>query len=295
MIVSLYEDKVELDLLAGRLSCACAGRLAPWGHARPRVVRHQDGHHVSSRPRRVICTSCRRTHVLVALAALPRRRDAVETVGAALLKAAGGHGHRVIADQLGLPPSTVRNWLRRAAVELSISAARPCERSSRWAARSATSSRGPHHWPMRSKPSGLPRRRRCAGSGGPVPRRGASSRRSAVACSWRRCPAVDRTRWTSDRARPDRDRRHRHDHPTPPIMDTKPQVRAHRTCRLRAHLSRRATVVGLVRKHIANSTTSAREALTGGPDATGTSAAAVGYHLPFTGPGIRLAGSKTSL
>ena len=114
VIVSLHEDKVELDLLGGRLSCACAGRLAPWGHARPRVVRHQDGHHVSSRPRRVICTSCRRTHVLVPPASLPRRRDAIETVGAALLKAAGGHGHRVIADQLGLPPSTVRNWLRRA-------------------------------------------------------------------------------------------------------------------------------------------------------------------------------------
>ena len=29
VIVSLYEDKVELDLLAGQLSCACAGRLAP--------------------------------------------------------------------------------------------------------------------------------------------------------------------------------------------------------------------------------------------------------------------------
>jgi hypothetical protein len=47
-------------------------------------------------------------------ASLPRRRDAVETVGAALLKAARGHGHRVIADELGLPRSTVRNWLRRA-------------------------------------------------------------------------------------------------------------------------------------------------------------------------------------
>ena len=64
VIVSLYEDKVELDLLAGQLSCACAGRLTPWGHARSRVVRHQDGHNVSARPRRVICTSCRRAHVL---------------------------------------------------------------------------------------------------------------------------------------------------------------------------------------------------------------------------------------
>jgi hypothetical protein len=114
VIVSLFEGNVGLDLLAGRLSCACGGRLAPWGYARLRVVRNQDGHHVSSRPRRVICTSCRRTHVVVPPAALPRRRDAIETVGAALLKAAAGHGHRVIADQLALPPSTVRNWLRRA-------------------------------------------------------------------------------------------------------------------------------------------------------------------------------------
>ena len=128
------------------------------------------------------------------------------------------------------------------AVELSTSAARPCECSSRWAAKSPTSSRGPRHWLMPSKPSGLPRRRRSAGSGGPVPRRGALSPRSAGAGSWRRCPAVDRTRWTSGRARPDRDRRHRHDHPTPPIMGTKPQVRAHRSCRRRAHLSRRATI-----------------------------------------------------
>jgi len=114
VIVALDEERLENDLLGGQLSCACAGRLAPWGHGRTRVVRQLDRPDVSSRPRRVICTSCRRTHVLVPPAALPRRRDAIEAVGAALLKAAGGHGHRVIADQLGLPPSTVRNWLRRA-------------------------------------------------------------------------------------------------------------------------------------------------------------------------------------
>jgi transposase-like protein len=61
-----------------------------------------------------MCTSCGRTHVLALTTSLPRRRDAIETVGAALLKAAAGHGHRVIADQLALPRSTVRNWLRRA-------------------------------------------------------------------------------------------------------------------------------------------------------------------------------------
>ena len=90
---------------------------------------------------------------------------------------------------------------------------------------------------------GLPTRTRfSAPTGRRTCRRGASSRRSAVACSWRGYLAVDRTRWTSDRARPSRDRRHRHDHPPPATIDTKPRVHAHRTCRLRAHLSRRATL-----------------------------------------------------
>ncbi len=43
---------------------------------------------------------------------LPRRRDSVEGVGAALNAYGGGQGHRRIAAQLGLPVSTVRNWLR---------------------------------------------------------------------------------------------------------------------------------------------------------------------------------------
>ena len=55
-----------------------------------------------------------RTHVLLPLWSLPRRRDAIETVGDALFRAANGHGHRSIARELALPPSTVRNWLRRA-------------------------------------------------------------------------------------------------------------------------------------------------------------------------------------
>jgi hypothetical protein len=38
----------------------------------------------------------------------------VEAVGAALLMAAEGNGHRTIAADLNRPASTVRNWLRRA-------------------------------------------------------------------------------------------------------------------------------------------------------------------------------------
>ena len=44
---------------------------------------------------------------------LPRRRDSSESIGAALLMAAKGNGHRTIAADLGRPESTVRNWLRR--------------------------------------------------------------------------------------------------------------------------------------------------------------------------------------
>ncbi len=45
---------------------------------------------------------------------LPRRADAVQTVGAALLASATGQGHRRIASALDLPADTVRGWLRRA-------------------------------------------------------------------------------------------------------------------------------------------------------------------------------------
>jgi hypothetical protein len=66
------------------------------------------------RPARSRCTGCGRTSVLLPAACLPRRLDATETVGAALLEAAEGAGHRRIAARLGLPEGTVRGWLRRA-------------------------------------------------------------------------------------------------------------------------------------------------------------------------------------
>lgn len=114
MILTVHQDRAEAELHAGRLSCECAGRLRPWGHARSRLIRQRDGSHVALRPRRAICTLCERTHVVLPLASLPRRTDAVETVGDALFKAASGYGYRTIARELALPPSTVRNWLRRA-------------------------------------------------------------------------------------------------------------------------------------------------------------------------------------
>jgi Domain of unknown function (DUF6431) len=104
---------VETALVAGRLSCpACGQGLRPWGHARSRELRRRGG--VDRRqPRRAICPGCGTTHVLLPDDSLARRRDAVEVIGAALASKAGGCGHRRIAADLDLPPTTVRGWLRR--------------------------------------------------------------------------------------------------------------------------------------------------------------------------------------
>lgn len=114
MIVVLDQAQAQRELAAGRLACpGCGGRLRPWGHARGRPVRHPGGQQSWVRPRRACCAGCGATHVLLVAAVLPRRADRVESVGVALLAAAGGRGHRPIAAALGLPPDTVRGWLRR--------------------------------------------------------------------------------------------------------------------------------------------------------------------------------------
>jgi len=53
------------------------------------------------------------THVLLPVVALARRLDVAELIGGALLAKASGRGCRAIAGELGLPPTTVRGWLRR--------------------------------------------------------------------------------------------------------------------------------------------------------------------------------------
>ena len=104
---------VERSLLAGELTCPpCGGVLPPWGHARWRVTRREQGA-VRHRPRRASCMGCGMTHVLLPAAWLSRRADAASVIGAALLAKAAGSGHRPIADALGCPASTVRGWLRR--------------------------------------------------------------------------------------------------------------------------------------------------------------------------------------
>jgi hypothetical protein len=53
------------------------------------------------------------THVLLPVDVLLRRADAVAVIGAALVWAAAGWGHRRVAERLGRPAATVRGWLRR--------------------------------------------------------------------------------------------------------------------------------------------------------------------------------------
>lgn len=63
--------------------------------------------------RRGRCPQCRRSHALLPSFLFVRRLDAVERIGAGLEQAAGGSGGRTIAQQLGLPHTTVRDWWRR--------------------------------------------------------------------------------------------------------------------------------------------------------------------------------------
>ena len=113
MISALDEATAERGLAAGTLRCGCGGRLRGWGRTRPRAVRGRDGRWSRVRLRRTRCAGCRRTHVVVPAAYLPRRVDHTDTVGAALLAAAQGAGHRRVAADLDRPVDTVRGWLRR--------------------------------------------------------------------------------------------------------------------------------------------------------------------------------------
>ena len=76
--------------------------------------------------RRARCRPCGVTHALLPSFALLRRLDAVEVIGAALGRAAGGAGLRVVAAGLGVPHTTVRDWWRRFRVRAPMLAAGLC-------------------------------------------------------------------------------------------------------------------------------------------------------------------------
>src|SRR5450631_4907643 len=102
-------QRAEAALAAGELGCPeCGGVLRAWAHARTRRIR---GLPDPVRPRRALCPACKRTQVLLPSALLPRRADATEIVGTALVAKAAGRGHRRIAAELHRSPTTVRRWL----------------------------------------------------------------------------------------------------------------------------------------------------------------------------------------
>src|SRR6266545_525758 len=88
VIMVVDADQAETDLAAGRLACPrCGGRLRPWSWATARLVRQLDGTTTRLRPRRARCQACRGTQVLLPGWCLPRRADAAEVIGAALVAA----------------------------------------------------------------------------------------------------------------------------------------------------------------------------------------------------------------
>jgi hypothetical protein len=112
MLLCADAEAADADLAAGALACpSCgAGRLRPWGHGRERVIRLPGGARQRVRPRRGRCGSCRATYVLVPSWMAPRRVDSIGMIARAAVAAAL---HGTGSAGLGVPPATVRGWLRR--------------------------------------------------------------------------------------------------------------------------------------------------------------------------------------
>lgn len=175
MILTVHHDRAEAELAAGRLSCECAGRLRPWGHARSRLIRPRDGSHaycvrgVRSARSASGPTWCCPWHPCHG-AQTPSRRSETPCSKQLLAMATG--------PSLG-------NWrfrLRRCATgcagraaELSGSASRRCVRATTSTSASRSPRREQRSWPRRSMRSHSPRRLRSAALGGWARRCGASS------------------------------------------------------------------------------------------------------------------------
>ena len=115
MLLCADAAAASASLAGGLLACpSCgSGRLRRWGRGRERQVRLLGGAVARLRPARARCRSCGRTHVLLPAWCVPRRADSVEVIGTALASALAGAGYRRIGADLGVPPMTVRGWLRR--------------------------------------------------------------------------------------------------------------------------------------------------------------------------------------
>src|ERR1035441_6155745 len=101
---------------SGLLRClerGCGGRLARWGFGVERDLAGLGGGIGRVRPRRALCAGCGVSRVLLPDSMLRRRQYGVEVIWAALLAAARGRPWNQVAAQLGVPYTTVREWLRR--------------------------------------------------------------------------------------------------------------------------------------------------------------------------------------
>jgi hypothetical protein len=115
-MIQVFDTTAARRALARRmLPCPdCGQPLRPWGRARQRTVRDQDGALATARPDRARCAGCGVTHVVLDAGLLPRRAYTAGLAGRALIAAAAGSGHRRIARHLDVPGGTVRGWIRRA-------------------------------------------------------------------------------------------------------------------------------------------------------------------------------------
>ena len=105
---------VDVQLGSGLLRClGCGGRLARWGFGRERDLAGPGGVAERVRPRRALCAGCGVSRVLLPDSMLRRRQYGVEVIWAGLLAAARQVPWNRIAADLGVPYTTVRDWLRR--------------------------------------------------------------------------------------------------------------------------------------------------------------------------------------
>jgi len=108
---------------AGARSPDCGGELRGCWRGYERTVRF--ARRVERlRIGRSRCRRCGRTHALLPSFLVPRRLDWAPVIGAALERAAAGHGQRPSAAAPALPQTTVRGWLRRARARAALTAAR---------------------------------------------------------------------------------------------------------------------------------------------------------------------------
>ena len=106
---------VESQLLSGELSCPrCGGVLTPWSYGSRRIIRYgTPAENQRVTPRRARCRDCATTQILLPVQLAARRADETSVIAQAVeLNVASGWGHRKIAEKLGRPLSTVRDWIR---------------------------------------------------------------------------------------------------------------------------------------------------------------------------------------